>query len=73
MEGVWWSVPFGAISTITLTFLVRRHILRERLEHSLRDKILQVLATMNPCRWISVDYIQLRYDRLVEKNNPVVV
>jgi hypothetical protein len=40
--------------------------------NGLRDNIRRVLATMSPCRWISVDYLRIGYDE-VEQNNPVVI
>jgi hypothetical protein len=56
-----------------LAFVVTRHPLREKLDSGLRDNIRNVLATMSPCRWISVDYLRIGYDDNVEQNNPVVV
>lgn len=54
-------------------FVVTHHPLRDKLDQGLRDKILSVLSTMSPPRWISVDYLRLGYDKEVPKNNPVVV
>jgi hypothetical protein len=56
-----------------VVLVIGPHPLREKLRHGLRDKVLQVLATMDPCRWISVDYIRLGYDKIVPTNNPVMV
>jgi hypothetical protein len=43
--------------------VVGRHALREVFDSGLREKIREVLATMNNLsRWISVDYICLGYD-----------
>ena len=54
--------------------IVGRHALRKALDSGLREKIREMLATMNnPSRLISVDYIRLGYDWEDEKNNPVVV
>lgn len=56
-----------------LFFLVERcHPLRERLKGGLRSKIRAVLATMEPLKWISVDYLRVGYKK-VEKDNPVVI
>lgn len=51
----------------------RRHPLNQKLDDGLRENILAVLTTMNPCDWRSVDYLRLGYDYDVEENNPVVV
>lgn len=53
--------------------VVSRHPIRAKLDQGLRQNIRQVLASMEPCRWISVDYVRLGYDHEVEMNNPVVV
>ena len=53
-------------------FVVTHHPLREKLDQGLRAKILDVLATMTPCKWISVDYVRMGYDKDVERNNPVI-
>lgn len=50
----------------------RSHPLRTELDRGLRQSIRQVLASMQPCQWISVDYVRLGYDREAEANNPVV-
>jgi hypothetical protein len=50
----------------------RHHPLCTQLDQGLRQNIRQVLASMQPCRWISVDYVRLGYDHEVEANNPVV-
>lgn len=50
----------------------RRHPIQAKLDQGLRQNIRQVLASMEPCRWTSVDYVRLGYDQ-VETNNPVVV
>jgi hypothetical protein len=55
-----------------LAFVVTHHPLRGKLMNGLRDNIRRVLATMSPCRWISVDYLRIGYDE-VEQNNPVVI
>ena len=49
-----------------------RHPLRKELDQALRQNIRQVLASMQPCRWISVDYVRLGYDHEAEVNNPVI-
>lgn len=51
----------------------RRHPLRTALDQGLRQNIRQVLECMQPCRWISVDYVRIGYDHDVEANKPVVV
>lgn len=53
--------------------VVSHHPIRAKLDQGLRQNIRQVLASMKPCRWISVDYVRLGYDHEVEINNPVVV
>jgi hypothetical protein len=52
---------------------VRGHPLGNILAHGLREKILDILATMNPCEWFAVDYVRIGYDKAAEQNNPVVV
>jgi hypothetical protein len=49
------------------------HPLREKLQQGLRDKIRGILATMTPCKWISVDYLRIGYNGDEEQQNPVVV
>lgn len=53
-------------------FVVTHHSLREKLDAGLRDTILGILATMNPRKWISVDYLRIGYEKGVAQNNPVV-
>ncbi|RDL32035.1 uncharacterized protein BP5553_09437 [Venustampulla echinocandica] len=55
-----------------LAFVITHHPLRGKLDNGLRDNIRHVLATMQPCRWISVDYLRIGYNE-VEQNNPVVI
>jgi hypothetical protein len=53
-------------------YVITRHPIRQKLDSGLRDNIRRVLATMSPCKWISVDYLRIGYDK-VEQNNPVVI
>ena len=53
-------------------FVVTHHPLREKLDAGLRDTIIGILATMNPHKWISVDYLRIGYEKGVAQNNPVV-
>jgi hypothetical protein len=68
-----FEVTAGHSPPTKALFVVTHHPLREKLDAGLRDKIRSVLATMSPCRWISVDYLRIGYDRNVAQNNPVVV
>jgi len=52
---------------------VMHHPLRNKLDQGLRGKILEVLATMSPCKWFAVDYVRIGYDKDVQQNNPVVI
>jgi hypothetical protein len=65
-----WGYQSRAYKSV---FVLTRHPLREKLVNGLRDNIRNVLATMSPCKWISVDYLRIGYDDNVEQNNPVVI
>ena len=73
-----WQIPlvpgyWGGPSPDTKTiFVVTHHPLRQKLDAGLRDTILGILATINPRKWISVDYLRIGYDKNTVQNNPVV-
>jgi hypothetical protein len=46
--------------------------LRVKLEGGLGDRVLEILFTMEPPKWISTNYFRIGYDE-VEKNNPIVL
>ncbi|CZR61607.1 uncharacterized protein PAC_11504 [Phialocephala subalpina] len=48
------------------------HPIAQKLEHGLRVQILQILVSINPNKWISLDFLSIGYDE-VAKNNPVVI
>lgn len=67
LDPAWQIHPY-----IQLGIVKSRHPLSAKLRDSgLRNSIREVLATMTPPRWISVDYLRIGYDD-IEENNPVV-
>ena len=64
--------PFSHEYAKKQVFTVGKHPLRQKLEGGLRDSVLQVLSTLKPKKWISVDYLRIGYEP-VEADNPVVI
>lgn len=52
--------------------LKHNHPLAVKLKTGLRATIKEILATMNPNKWISVDYLRIGYSE-TEDENPVVI
>jgi hypothetical protein len=60
-----------AVIRKSMSVVGRHHPLHMKLDQGLRQNIRQVLASMQPCRWISVDYVRLGYNCQVEAN-PII-
>lgn len=56
-----------------IMYSVKNHPLHDKLAQGLRERILDILATMDPCEWFAVDYVRIGYDKASEQNNPPVV
>lgn len=67
-----WDQGFSVIPRKLVFIVGDNHPLGAKLENGLRNSINKVLATMNPLKWISVDYLRIGYNE-VEEKNPVVV
>jgi hypothetical protein len=71
-----WTMPFSGDhawpSTHKRSFIVRNHPLKAKLDAGIRREIDNILASMRPDRWISVDYLRLGYE-VEEEGNPAVV
>jgi hypothetical protein len=66
------ATPFSHEHAEKQVFTVGKHPLRQKLEAGLRDSVLQVLSTLKPNKWISVDYLRIGYEKVAE-DNPVVI
>jgi hypothetical protein len=69
-----WTLPqINGKAVRKSSWPIGRHPIENKLEEGLRSDIMDILSTMNPKKWISVDCLRLGYNREMVSKNPVVI